>query len=193
MKRRKGLGDVVLFWIRRVGGNDNGGANSFLFTGYVCHYVQGAVYVGGLDSVMCYHSKAHWGECEAFQGFFAQAIGELITGEAVCGEAEVDHVGDDGVEVDGEALDLGNAFCEAAGVCVVVGEAIYHLLQGDDACRGDDAALSHAAADGFANASCGGDELRRAADDGTDRCGEAFAEAECNRMDPAREFVHVEA
>jgi len=142
---------------------------------------------------MCYHSKAHWGEREAFDAFFGEAVCELIAGQAVCGEVEVDHVGDDGVKVDGQAVYLGDAFCQAPGVCVVVGEAICHLLKRDDAGGGDDAALSHAAADRFANASCRGDELCRAADDGTDRCGEAFAEAECDRIDTARKFCDIKA
>ena len=71
-------------------------------------------------------------------------------------------------------------------VRVIVGEPFDHavgsILEGHQAGCGDDPGLAHPAADHLARPTCPGDECAIAHDDGTDRAGQAFGQAErCRR------------
>lgn len=74
---------------------------------------------------------------------------------------------------------------------MIFAEAVYHRLEGDDACGGEDSRLAHSAAEEFALTVGALDEFARSADDGADGGGESFAEAEGERVDVLGEGFHV--
>ena len=89
-----------------------------------------------------------------------------------------DDVGVDAVGVNGQAVNVGQAGGQAAGVGVVVGETLNHGVQGYQASGGQHAGLPHAAAHHLAPLARAGDELFGAAQHGTDRAGQRFGQTE---------------
>ena len=77
---------------------------------------------------------------------------------------------------------LGQGLREAAGVGVVVGEAVDHpfraVAQGEQPSRGDDPGLAHAATDELPAAPRSGDHLAPTDDDGSDRAAQSLGQAE---------------
>lgn len=76
---------------------------------------------------------------------------------------------------------------------MILTEALDHRLEGEDARRGDDARLTHPAAENFALTMGTLDKFARPADEGTDGSGESFAEAEGERVHVLGERFHVHA
>ncbi len=67
-------------------------------------------------------------------------------------DGEDEHVGNDAIGIDLDLREVGEAASELFAGLVVFGQAVDHLLQGDNACRCQDACLAHAAAEDFAHA-----------------------------------------
>ena len=91
-----------------------------------------------------------------------------------------DDVGLDAVGVHGQAIYVGQAGGQAAGVGVVVGQPFHHRVQGDQAGGGQHAGLPHSAAHHLAPPAGAGDELLGAAKHGTHGAGKGFGEAEAD-------------
>ena len=83
---------------------------------------------------------------------------------------------------------------EQLAVFVILGHAIYHLLQRDDACRGQNARLAHTSAQRFADAVRPFDEGAAANQHRSYGRAESFGEAEHHRIHAAHQFAdrHVE-
>ena len=81
-----------------------------------------------------------------------------------------------------DAVHLREGLAEAAGIGVVVGEAVDHAVravrQRDETGRREDAGLAHPATDQLARAARPPDDVARADDHGADRAAEALAQAE---------------
>ena len=97
---------------------------------------------------MCYQAEALPSYLSNQHTLGCQAFSDSRGGERVCllPEIEEDHVGERAAWINDQAWDLsqppGEAFCS----CVVFLETVNHALQGHDTGRGDDAGLTHAAA-----------------------------------------------
>src|SRR5512143_3238856 len=102
-------------------------------------------------------------------------------------------VRDDLRRVEPEPGYLHEALREALRVRVVLGEPSAHLLERDESGRRDDAGLTHRATEQLAHTARLRDRLGVAADDGTDRRGEALREAELHGVDVLRECLRIDA
>ena len=80
------------------------------------------------------------------------------------------------------------AFGEAPGAAVIVGEPVDHALERDDAGRRHHAGLAHAAADHAAIGARAFDEGRRAAQHRAERRAQALADAEADAVAVARDL-----
>src|SRR5579884_744836 len=65
---------------------------------------------------------------------------------------EDEHIGNDALRVDLDLWEVGEAASESFAGLVIFGQAVDHLLQGNDSCCRQDACLAHAAAEDFAHA-----------------------------------------
>src|SRR5213594_44070 len=89
-------------------------------------------------------------------------------------DLERDDVRDDTIGVDPDPTDRGQPFGEGFRVPVIVDESIAHLLEPDQGSSGDDAGLSHRAAEELSHAARLGDGLGGAAEDRADGCRETL-------------------
>lgn len=105
-----------------------------------------------------------------------EAFEEIGAGDAGGGDVEHNDVRFDRGDVDGDALDFGQALRQRLGLGVVVGEAIDVVLQGIDAGRRDDAGLAHSAAEQVLETPGLGNELLVAGQDAADGATESLRE-----------------
>ncbi len=136
--------------------------------------VEGEVYLIGGDVAVGDEAEAVGLHGKAANTEAAELGGELGGGEAERAGVEVDDVGLDEVEVEEAGAEAVDALGEAAGVGVVFCEAVYHGLEGEDACGGHVAYLTDAAADALAHEAGAGDEVGAAAEEGGVGGAEAF-------------------
>src|SRR6185369_7201447 len=92
-------------------------------------------------------------------------------------------------QIDRETGELRQALRERAGVRVILGEAVDHLLQRDDAGRRDHTGLPHPTAQHLAHAPGLVDELGGPADHRADRRRQALGDTERDRVDIADEIT----
>ena len=79
----------------------------------------------------------------------SSSIGTVSPGSAY---SEVEDIGHDGIDIDVEATDVGDAPGQPLGVQVIFGETFDVVLQGIDPCCRQDAGLPHATAELLAEA-----------------------------------------
>ena len=144
----------------------------------VCDDGEGQVYLVGGDVVVGDEAEAVGIHRKAADAERVELGGELGRGEAEGAGVEVDDVGLDEVEVEEAGADAVDALGEAAGVGVVVGEAVDHRFEGDDAGGGHVADLTDAAADALAHDAGAGDEVGGGAEEGAVGGAEALAEVD---------------
>ena len=112
--------------------------------------------------------------------------------QAGAGDVEEDEVGLDPLHVDGEARNLGQPLGEAAGVGVVLAEALDVVAQGVDPAGRDDPGLAHRAAEGLLVAPGLLDEGAGAGQRRADRRAQALGEVDPGRIEPPGEVGRLD-
>src|SRR5256886_4378626 len=103
-----------------------------------------------------------------------------------------DHVRFHPRQIDVDAGQPAQAFGEAAGVAMVLGEALDHLIERDQAGRGHHSGLAHPAAQHLAHSPRALDERTRPRQHGTDRRAEPLRETEHHGIDGIGEPADVD-
>ena len=116
----------------------------------------------------------------------AKARERLVAAQAERGEVDLDEVGLHLLEIDrqpGGPERLGEGTCAR----VIVGEPLDVVLEGEDACGGDDPRLPHRAAEEVLLAPCALDQVARAGEESAERAAEALRETERGGVEAPRD------